>query len=318
MGHKEREEHQEFTFVVAYDPAMTIVVAGGTGFLGSALVAALRIDGHRVLVLTRHPRHTDDHSWSPGDVTSNGWMSVVDDADAVVNLAGESIAGGRWTAARQRAIRASRVQATKALVTAIKAATTRPRIFISGSAIGFYGNRGDERLTEDSAPGSDFLADVCREWERLAFEAAPVSRVVCLRTGLVLARRGGALPQLALPFRLFVGGPAGSGRQYMSWIHVDDWVAMVLWAINNTALTGAINLTAPAPVTNAVFSKALGRALWRPAIMPAPAFALRLVLGEMADALILGGQRVLPARAESMGFAFKYADIDSALYAAYG
>src|SRR5262245_35064224 len=202
---------------------MTIVVAGGTGFLGTTLVKTLRADGHRVLVLTRHPRHDDDRAWEPAAHGPQSWMDAVDGADAVVNLAGESIAGARWTAARKEAIRTSRLQATGALVAALAAAARRPSVFISASAIGFYGDRGDEPLTEDSSPGSDFLAGVCRDWERLALDAAPGSRVVCLRTGLVLAGDGGALPQLTLPFRLFAGGPVGSGRQYMSWIHIDDW-----------------------------------------------------------------------------------------------
>ena len=244
-------------------------------------------------------------------------MRVVDGADAVINLAGESIAGGRWTHARKKAIRDSRVQATSALVTALATAARRPPVFLSASAIGIYGNRGDEPLTEDSSAGSDFLADVCRDWERLALEAAPASRVVPLRTGLVLDRRGGALPQLALPFRLFVGGPVGSGRQYMSWIHIDDWVAMVQWALTTSAVSGAINLTAPTPVTNAEFSRTLGRVLHRPAFMRAPAMALRLVLGEMADALVLGGQRVLPARAQTMRYTFTYDRLASALQAIY-
>jgi len=296
---------------------MTVVMAGGTGLLGTALTRALRADGHRVLVLTRHPRHDDDRSWSPDPSASREWMRVVDGTDAVINLAGESIAGGRWTPARKKAIRDSRIQATSALVTALSTAARRPPVFLSASAMGLYGNRGDEPLTEDSSAGSDFLADVCRDWERLALEAAPASRVVRLRTGLVLDRRGGALPQLALPFRFFAGGPVGSGRQYMSWIHIDDWVAMVQWALATSAVSGAINLTAPTPVTNEEFAHTLGRVLHRPAFMRAPAFALRFVMGEMADALALGGQRVLPARAQTMGYPFKYDNLLAALRAIY-
>jgi uncharacterized protein len=295
---------------------MTVVIAGGTGLLGTALARALRADGHHVLVLTRHPRHDDDRNWSPDPAGSRDWMRVVDGADAVINLAGESIAGGRWTHARKKAIRDSRIQATSALVTALSTAARRPPVFLSASAMGFYGNRGDEPLTEDSSAGSDFLADVCRDWERLALEAAPASRVVRLRTGLVLDRRGGALPQLALPFRFFAGGPVGSGRQYMSWIHIDDWVAMVQWALA-TSVSGAINLTAPTPVTNEEFARTLGRVLRRPAFMRAPAFALRLVMGEMADALALGGQRVLPARAQTMRYTFKYESLLAALRAIF-
>jgi hypothetical protein len=296
---------------------MTIVIAGGTGFLGSALVQAFRSDGHRVRVLTRRPRHEDDHAWAPGDSSNRSWMTVVDGADAVINLAGESIATRRWTQARKRALRDSRVNATTSLVQAMDVAPRRPPVFLSASAIGIYGDRGDEPLREDSAPGSDFLAGICLEWERLARAAAPASRVVLLRTGLVLHRSGGVLPPLALPFRGFVGGPVGSGRQYMSWIHLDDWVGLVRWALVTNGVSGPLNLTAPAPVTNADFGRALGHALRRPSVMPAPAFAMRLALGEMADALILGGQRVLPARAQAMGYRFRYASLEQALRAVY-
>jgi uncharacterized protein (TIGR01777 family) len=235
----------------------------------------------------------------------------------VINLAGESIAQGRWSDARKRALRQSRVQATAAIVRAVAAAEPRPKTLISASAVGFYGNRGDEILTEDSAPGSDFLAALCRDWERLALEAGSALRVVRLRTGLVLQRHGGTLRPLEIVFRLFAGGPVGSGRQYMSWIHIDDWVAIVRWVLANDFVSGALNLTAPHPVTNAEFAKALGRALHRPAIMPAPAFAVRLLLGEMGDALLLNGQRVMPARAQAMGFRFQYETLDEALRALY-
>lgn len=306
-----------------YHRRMTVVVAGGTGFLGTALVTALRAEGSRVRVLTRNPRHADDLAWNPEDSGPEdsgprGWTNAVDGADAVVNLAGASIAGGRWTTARKQTLRQSRLRSTGALIAAIANAKQRPPVFLSASATGFYGNRGDEPMTEDSAAGSDFLAGICREWERLAMEGASGSRVVRLRTGVVLGRGGGALPPLALPFRFFAGGPAGSGRQYMSWIHIDDWVAMVRWALTTSAVSGPINLTAPEPVTNEEFSRALGRVLARPAFMRAPAFALRLVLGrEMADALILGGQRVLPARAEALGYRFKYPALEAALRAIY-
>jgi uncharacterized protein len=296
---------------------MTIVVAGGSGFLGTAVVTALRHDGHRVLVLTRRPRHADDRRWDPANEAAADWMRVMTGADAVINLAGESIAQGRWSDARKRALRQSRVQATAAIVRAVAAAEPRPKTLISASAVGFYGNRGDEILTEDSAPGSDFLAALCRDWERLALEAGSALRVVRLRTGLVLQRHGGTLRPLEIVFRLFAGGPVGSGRQYMSWIHIDDWVAIVRWVLANDFVSGALNLTAPHPVTNAEFAKALGRALHRPAIMPAPAFAVRLLLGEMGDALLLNGQRVMPARAQAMGFRFQYETLDEALRALY-
>jgi len=295
----------------------TIVVAGGTGLLGGALVRAMRGDGYHVAVLTRRPTHDADVLWAPGSADL-AWTSVVNGADAIINLAGSSIAGGRWTAARKRDIRESRSQATRALVDAIAAASRPPGVFLSSSAIGIYGTRGDEPVTEATAPGSDFLASVCREWEALAATAARISRVVLLRTGVVLAREGGALPQLALPFKLFAGGPLGSGTQCVSWIHIDDWVAMVKWALENARVTGALNLSAPAPVTNAEFARTLGRVLGRPAWLRTPAFALRLALGEMADALVLGGQRVLPDAAQRNGFVFRYATLEPALRDLYG
>jgi hypothetical protein len=295
---------------------VTIIVAGGTGFLGSTLVRAWRAEGHRVRVLTRRPKNADDVGWLPNDDDMT-WSSTVGEADAVINLAGEGIADKRWTPRCKAAILDSRVRATRALVRAITSARTPPRTFVSSSAIGIYGARGDEPLTEDSPPGSDFLAHVCREWEGEAGHAAAATRVVLLRTGVVLARHGGALPRMALPFRFFAGGPLGSGLQFISWIHLADWVAMVRWALTTEGVSGPLNLTAPAPVPNEEFSRALARAMGRPAFMRAPAFALRLALGEMADALLLGGQRVLPAQAERLGFGFKFATVDAALREIY-
>jgi uncharacterized protein (TIGR01777 family) len=295
---------------------MTIVVAGGTGFLGSALVGALRAGGHRAIVLTRRPRNADDLAWSP-DGDNREWANAVGEADAVVNLAGEGIADQRWTAARKQAIRDSRIRATRALVAAIRSAQRPPRVLLSGSAIGIYGVRDDEAVTEETAPGSDFLASVCREWEAEALEATAATRVVLLRTGVVLSKAGGALPRMALPFRLFAGGRLGTGRQYLSWIHLADWIAMVQWALTEASVLGALNVTAPEPVTNADFTRALARTLRRPALLPAPAFALRAALGEMAEALLLGGQRVLPAKAQRHGFAFDYATVDGALREIY-
>jgi uncharacterized protein len=294
---------------------MRIVVSGGSGFLGSALVDRLRQE-HEVTVLTRRPRTAGDAAWSP-DEPAGAWARAVAAADAVINLAGESLADGRWTAERKEAIRHSRVAATRAIVGVIRRASTAP-LLLSASAIGIYGPRGDEALTEDTPPGSDFLASVCKEWEAEAQQAGDATRVVLLRTGLVLAADGGALPQLALPFKLFAGGPLGSGRQYWSWIHRDDWVEMVRWAILTEALRGPLNLTAPQPETNAQFARTLGEVLRRPSLVPTPAFALRLALGEMADAAILSGQRVLPARAQALGYAFRYPTLRAALDAIYG
>jgi uncharacterized protein (TIGR01777 family) len=297
---------------------MTIIIAGGAGFLGSALAGAWRQDGREVLVLTRRPRGEHQIGWSPGSGADGEWVAAVQNADAVVNLAGESIAGGRWTAARKAAIRDSRLRATRALAGAILNSPSRKPVFVSASGVGVYGPRGDEAVTEDTPPGFDFLASVCREWEAEALAAAASARVVLLRTGLVLSNDGGALPRMALPFRFFGGGPSGSGRQYMPWIHVDDWVAMTRWAVSTPSVSGPLNVVAPNPVTNAEFARELGRALRRPAFLPAPAFALRLALGEMADALLLAGQRALPAKALALGFSFRYAALQDALRAIYG
>jgi uncharacterized protein (TIGR01777 family) len=294
---------------------MRIVVAGGSGFLGRALIASLRRGGHTVSVLTRHPRASEDVRWSPSDASTD-WWSVVREAGAIVNLAGESLMGKRWTTRRKAAIRESRVAATSALVRAIVAAP-RPPVLVNGSAVGVYGPRGDESLTEDTPPGSGFLAEVCTAWEAAALDAARSTRVVVLRTGVVLSREGGALPQLALPFRLFVGGRVGSGRQYLSWIHLDDWVSLAEWALLTASVSGPVNATAPVPVTNAELASALGAALGRPAFVPTPGFAVRLAVGEMADDVILTGQRVLPARAQALGFEFRYKEIGPALASIY-
>jgi uncharacterized protein (TIGR01777 family) len=294
---------------------MRIVVAGGSGFLGRALIASLRRSGHTVSVLTRHPRAAEDVRWSPSDASTD-WWSVVREAGAIVNLAGESLMGKRWTPRQKAAIRESRVAATSALVRAIVAAP-RPPILVNGSAVGVYGPHGDEPLTEGAPPGSGFLAEVCTAWEAAALDAARSTRVVVLRTGVVLSREGGALPQLALPFRLFVGGRVGSGRQYLSWIHLDDWVSLAEWVLLTASVSGPVNATAPVPVTNAELASALGTALGRPAFVPTPGFAVRLALGEMADDVILTGQRVLPARAQALGFEFRYKEIGPALASIY-
>jgi uncharacterized protein (TIGR01777 family) len=237
---------------------------------------------------------------------------VLEEADAVVNLAGESIAARRWTAAQKQKIRDSRLAATTSLVAAIREVQRGPQVFVSGSAVGFYGDRGDETLTEASSPGTDFLANVCKEWEAAAKSVSERTRVVLIRTGLVLDRRGGALPRMLPPFYMFAGGPIGDGTQYMPWIHKTDWVRQVAWAVSNPAAHGPLNVTAPAPITNREFAAALGRALRRPSLLPAPPFALRIALGEMADALLLSGQRALPVRATDLGFTYQFSNIDDA------
>jgi uncharacterized protein (TIGR01777 family) len=296
---------------------MRIVITGGTGFLGRLLADALARDGHDVVALSRGaagPGTPRTVTWIP-DGSAGSWADTVDGALAVVNLAGESIAGRRWTAAQKARIRDSRVLATRSVVAAIKAAARPPAVLISGSAVGYYGPCGDEIVTEATPAGRDFLAEVGVLWEAEAQAAAARTRVVCIRTGLVMHRRGGALPAMLPPFWFGAGGPVGSGRQYWPWIHWKDWVDLVRFAIRTDTASGPMNATAPGPVTNREFTRALGRALHRPAFMPAPAFALRLLLGEMADPLLLSGQRAVPARAEQLGFAFSFKDVGETLRA---
>jgi uncharacterized protein (TIGR01777 family) len=298
---------------------MRIVIAGGSGFLGTALTRALTAEGHDVVILTRQappaasPQpHTTFVRWTP-DGTTGSWSQALDGATAVINLAGESIAARRWSPAQKQKLRDSRMLATRSLTAAIRQAARAPGAFISGSAVGYYGDRGEETLTEASGPGHDFLAGLAQEWEAAATDVAQLTRVALVRTGIVLDRRGGALPKMLPPFQMFVGGPLGTGTQYMPWIHKDDWVRLVSWIVTAEGARGPVNATSPGPVTNAEFSKALGRVLKRPSLLPAPAFALRFALGEMADALLLSGQRALPVRATDLGFTFRYSNIDEAL-----
>ena len=289
---------------------MRVLVTGGTGFIGTPVCRALRAAGHAVTVVTRDPGRLQS-----GAV---GWDRVgeaVRSADALVNLAGEPIAVARWTAAQKERIRDSRVAATRRLVDAAAAAATRPPTLVNASAVGYYGPRGDEPLDESAPPGEGFLADVCRAWEAEAERAETLGmRVVRLRIGMVLGPGGGALARMQGPFRAFVGGPLGDGRQWMSWIHVDDVVGLVLEAIGSERYHGPVNGTAPRPVTNREFSATLGRALSRPSWLPAPAFALRLAFGEMAE-MLLAGQRVVPRAAERAGYRWRYSELLTSLRA---
>jgi uncharacterized protein len=297
---------------------MKIVMAGGTGFLGMPLSAALLRDGHEVVILTRseHARVAPGAravAWDPERQLSP-WASEIDGADAVVNLAGEPIAGRRWTAAQKRRIEDSRVGATRRLVSAIGDATRPPAVLVNGSAVGFYGRCGDEPVTEETGAGHDFLAGVCRRWEAQAVAASSTAtRVACLRTGLVLATDGGALPRMLPPFRFGVGGRIGDGRQYWPWIHRADWIDLVRFVLTTPGAVGPINATSPNPVTNAEFTRELGRALGRPTYFTVPAVALRIALGEMADALLLSGQRAISAKAQHLGFTFTYPTLPAAL-----
>jgi len=289
---------------------MRVLVTGGTGFVGRPMCRALEAGGHSVTVVSREPGRVPARSVGWGELEK-----VMSETDAVVNLAGESIAEGRWTAARKRAIRDSRVEATRALVAAIRTASPRPRVLVSASAIGFYGDTGDDEVTEATPAGSGFLADVCRAWEAEALKAESLGvRVVRARIGIILGPGGGALQSMLLPFRAFIGGPLGSGRQWMSWVQRDDVVRMVKTAMENDAITGPMNVTAPVPVRNADFARALGHVLDRPAVLPTPGFALKLALGEMAT-MLLTGQRVLPAAASAAGYEFAHPELDGALRA---
>jgi uncharacterized protein (TIGR01777 family) len=293
---------------------MELLITGGTGFIGRALCRRLLADGHRLTVLSRWPRRVP--ALCGAGVSAVASLSELPRDrrfDAVINLAGEGIADRPWSAARKQLLRDSRIGVTAALCDWIAAAASPPALLISGSAVGYYGSRGDQLLDEAAPVGADFAAHLCRDWE---VEAARVEalgvRLCLLRTGLVLGGDGGMLARLKLPFSLGLGGRLGDGRQWMSWIHRDDLVALIVYLLDHPTLQGPFNGTAPEPVTNADFTRALARALRRPALLPMPAFALRLALGEMAG-LLLGGQRVLPQRALEAGFEFRYPTLPAAL-----
>jgi len=302
---------------------MRVFVTGGTGLIGTRLVRELRARQADVTVLTRRPgvaRETlpadctvvEGNSMEPGP-----WMDALGGCDAVINLAGESIFGRRWNEEFKALLRDSRVKTTEHVVQALarnpRTAAGEPKILVNGSAIGYYGPRGDEEVTEDTPAADDTLARLTVDWERAASAAEPQGiRVALVRTGVVLDKAGGALARMLTPFQIGIGGPVGSGRQWMSWIHHADLVGILLLALDNPRATGPINGTAPNPVTNKEFSRALGRALHRPAFMPVPGFALRLRFGEVAEVLTTG-QRVLPLRALALGYPFKFPHLDGAL-----
>ena len=295
---------------------MKVVIAGGSGFLGGPIVQRLVGRGDDVAVLTRNPAHVRAGRALEWDARSQGaWSAEAASADVVINLAGENIGEGRWTAERKKRMISSRLDATGAIVEALRRDPARARTLVSASAVGFYGNRGEEVLDESSPRGTGFLAELVERWEAAAREAESLARLVILRFGVVLAPDGGALKKMMLPFKLGVGGPVGDGRQWMSWLERADAVRIVEWAIDHTAASGIYNATSPQPVSNREFASALGRALHRPAVMPAPAFALRLAFGEIAEEVLLAGQRVVPVRASAEGFAFERPSIDAALAA---
>ena len=292
---------------------MKMVVTGSSGLVGGALVPFLTTGGHEVVRLVRRaPTARDEARWDPEAGTID--VAALEGRDAVVHLAGANIAGGRWTEARKRRLRASRVAPTRLLAEALAGLTKKPKVLVSASAVGYYGSRGDAWLTETDPPADDFLGRLSVEWERAAEPAARAGvRVVHLRTGVVLSPAGGALGKMLLPFKAGLGGVLGPGTQFMSWIAMDDMVGAIGHLLGRDDLAGPVNLVAPEPVTNAVFTKALGRVLGRPTFAPAPAFLLRLALGEMADAALLGSIRVRPERLLASGYRFRFPELEGAL-----
>lgn len=292
---------------------MRVLISGATGLVGTALGEALASAGHSVSPLVRPGRPAGPGSvrWDPA---GGEFDAAAAGAEAVVHLAGESIASGRWNDRRKEALRSSRVAATRKLVAGLGRMQQKPAVLVSASAIGYYGDRGDEELTEDSPPGRDFLAGLAVEWEAEAARAeAHGIRVVLVRFGIILSPRGGALGRMLLPFRMGVGGRLGSGKQWMSWVSLPEVTAIIRHAIESPAVRGPVNAVAPHPVRNAEFTRTLGRVLGRPTILPAPAFALRLVLGEMADALLLSSQRIFPKRLAASGYQFRHEQLEAAL-----
>jgi len=291
---------------------MTVVIAGGSGFLGRKLAKRLESQGHRVVTLTRRPSQSPTQvTWNP-DGAAGSLPTHLEGVDAIVNLAGEGIADKRWSESRMRALRDSRLLSTRTLVRAIAACARPPKALISGSAIGYYGPHDDDALTEATPPGTDFLARLCVEWEQEAQAAeSAATRVAIVRTGLALDGGEGALARMLLPFKLGLGATLGSGRQFMPWVHVDDWTSLVAWLAASDH-SGPFNATAPEPVTNREFTRTLAAVLRRPAVFRAPAFVLQAALGELSSVL-LEGQRVLPARATELGFKFMHHRLEPAL-----
>ena len=288
----------------------TIAITGASGMVGTALATVLRESGHNPVSITRHVSESEEGSiiWDP--VSGLKDPSRLETIDTVVHLAGENIAGGRWTAALKDRIRRSRVEGTRSLVKSIAAIRHRPKTLVCASAIGLYGERGDTVLDEDAVPGKGFLADVCREWEQEAEAATELGlRVVKVRIGVVLSPKGGALSKMLLPFKLGAGGIIGSGKQYWSWIGLHDLVRIIAFCVEHDSIRGAVNAVSPNPMTNYEFTKGVGRALHRPTLFPLPAFAAKLVLGEMANELLLSSTRVIPKKLKEQGFEFHYPEL---------
>ncbi len=292
---------------------MNVLVTGSTGLVGSSLCTSLERHHHRVIHMVRRTPVSDNQAfWNPARGELNA--GAFDGVDAVVHLAGESLTGGRWTGEKKRRILDSRVLGTRLLAESMARLPSPPKVLVSTSAVGYYGDRGDELLDEDSGPGSGFLADVCQQWERATEPAARAGiRVVILRFGIVLSASGGALDRMLPVFRMGFGGKIGNGRQHISWIALDDLTGVIEYAIGNESLSGPVNAVSPDPVTNHTFSKKLGKVLRRPVWLMLPGFAARIVFGEMADALLLASSRVLPSRLAGTAFQFRFPSLEHAL-----
>lgn len=301
---------------------MKIILAGGTGLIGRALTKRLLEANHSIVLLVRNPEAVA----APANVTieqwdgktPGAWTRHLDDADALINLAGESIADKRWTERRKAILRSSRIDPTRALVDSIATAKKKPEVLINASAVGFYGAIESGDVDEGRSAGDGYLARLCAEWEGEAMKTSAYgTRVVLVRTGIVLEKNGGALKKMVLPFKLFAGGPIGGGRQWMPWIHVDDEVGIILFALENKSLSGPVNASAPNPVTMGEFSKSLGHVIHRPSWAPVPGFVLKVALGELSG-MVLTGQRAVPQKLLAQGYVFKYAELDEALSAIFG
>ena len=296
---------------------MKILISGGSGLVGSAATAALRADGHTVAHLVRSGGAVKegDVGWDPMRATVE--LAGIEGTDVVIHLSGAGIGDGRWTSARKQVLRSSRIDTTRVLVDSLSKLKQKPRALLVASAIGYYGDAGDEILTESSANGTDFLALLCRDWEAEARRAAPMGiRTATLRFGIILSGKGGAIPRMLTPFKLGLGGRLGSGKQWMSWIAIEDAIGIIRFAIANEQVNGPVNVVAPNPVRNEEFTRLLAGMLHRPAIFPAPAFVLKLAMGEMADALLLGSDRVVPEKLLAAGFPFRFQILEPALRAA--
>ncbi|MGQ0542435.1 MAG: TIGR01777 family oxidoreductase [Blastocatellia bacterium] len=294
---------------------MRILITGASGLIGKALQNGFKEKSHEMLLASRSEPKSDEHiRWSADTGFADDDLPRLEGLDTVIHLAGENVSGLRWTDEKKKAIRDSRVFGTRTMIEAFTKLEKKPKIFISGSAIGFYGDRDDEEVTETSAAGKTFLADVCKEWEAESRRAEDMGiRTVLLRTGIVLSKDGGALATMLTPFKLGVGGVVGSGKQWMSWVSLDDVVAIINFALENENLRGAINVTSPNPVMNEEFTKTLGSVLYRPTFLPVPEFAVNLVLGEMGDALLLASTKVIPKRLVEAGYVFKKTELKSAI-----